>query len=993
MRKLLASALAAACILPSLARGQAAPDYYVIPMKADPPIVVDGDLSDWANVPCALTMKDKSHVTFGQSRWNGPEDLSAVIHMAWRADTLCVAAEVIDDHVVQPLTGADLWKADHVSVLMDFTPGANPAQTMLGEGQFHVELSPGDLTSDSPKPEVFCGRPANAPVKDARIVSRKTATGYVIEASIPFTSLGLKPVVMYQDANFEVFVSDADDAASPTQEKIVTVGTQPWVYNRTGLLPVVFGDGNGKGKAPVRSVALLDKGQVEAGKKLEVTFDAPAISAGKAPYVFFEARLQYRTAAGASARSLLLELNGKPVEGKRISNRPASSMTMSGREANFIAPDGFMTMPYAPNAKSFDQSPQYGLIGVKGCEFEFDLAGLLKEGKNTLVFHNECKATEANAMLIAVERVELRVKAPPPPPPPPREAPTGPLMTCEPATEFPKTFSALKQERAKITFTVNGEEYTAASEFTAPDGKWHTASTAFYEYRRKVVEHDEWIEVSDTFKNLTKENLPIMHRHRLAVSGRPESFALAGLNLLNRTGGTSAPENPTAFLATARSGAGLAALDDVFRVHGRESVQGGALFLADEELVLKPGVEYTAEWLIVPVAQPDLWAFINTTRRQMDANFPIKYQFAFTDFRKPMDSWTDEQFKRYLDYKAVDIACQSLYCGTYKGHVPHGLAFNEMPETYNFYTDFIKRLKRVYPDGHVKHAVYYHCYADVIEENAQRFKDCRITDAAGNPMTYGGEAWLKLYLPTLDNAWGKAIGQGIDIRLDTIKTQSIYWDEFSYSSAKYTYNTWDGWTGDIDPKTFQLKGLRAAVHLAALDFLVFNARRIMDRVPLIANGAPQSRTTARLKYQNFVETGSISNCRSTLLHCPVALGDHLTERTEQDCYNVMLKALDNGCLYNWYSDTVIPTYSTLASHMFPFTPIELHEGWIVGKERILSNRSGVFGWGDASHFKWYVYDREGKATDGHEVKQTTHDGKTYAEVRLPEGYSVAIVRE
>ena len=40
------------------------------------------------------------------------------------------------------------------------------------------------------------------------------------------------------------------------------------------------------------------------------------------------------------------------------------------------------------------------------------------------------------------------------------------------------------------------------------------------------------------------------------------------------------------------------------------------------------------------------------------------------------------------------VSTTSLYGGTYKGRVPQRLAFNEMPEKYNFFTDFIAKLKQ-----------------------------------------------------------------------------------------------------------------------------------------------------------------------------------------------------------------------------------------------------------------------------------------------------------
>jgi hypothetical protein len=107
----------------------------------------------------------------------------------------------------------------------------------------------------------------------------------------------------------------------------------------------------------------------------------------------------------------------------------------------------------------------------------------------------------------------------------------------------------------------------------------------------------------------------------------------------------------------------------------------------------------------------------------------------------------------------------------------------------------------------------------------------------------------------------------------------------------------------------------------------------------------------------------------------------------------MLRALDWGGLYYWYSGRIIPTHPTLTTYMFPITPIELHKGYIIAEERILTKESGMFGWGDASEFEVHVFDRVGKETDTINVPRIVKDGHACAEVRIPEGYSVAIVRK
>jgi hypothetical protein len=84
--------------------------------------------------------------------------------------------------------------------------------------------------------------------------------------------------------------------------------------------------------------------------------------------------------------------------------------------------------------------------------------------------------------------------------------------------------------------------------------------------------------------------------------------------------------------------------------------------------------------------------------------------------------------------------------------------------------------------------------------------------------------------------------------------------------------------------------------------------------------------------------------------------------------------------------------------MFPITPVELHEGYIIGKERIITNRSGVFGWDDSSQHEVHVFDETGrevlldKLPKGTVVKTYQKDGKTWTEIRIGEDWSAAIVK-
>jgi hypothetical protein len=191
---------------------------YVLPYKPDPPIVVDAQLDDWVRVPSPIQLKQKPQVTFGPALWARPEDLSGEIRLAWRDGGLLVAAEVQDDKIIQSYTGRDLWRGDHVCVWLDMVPSDDPERENFGKGQCTIGLSPGNLQPGTPKrdPEIFVFRPEDAAPEGGQIASRRTETGYIIEAFIPFNRLDIKTVLQGQDAAFEVGISDAD--SSPAKQ-------------------------------------------------------------------------------------------------------------------------------------------------------------------------------------------------------------------------------------------------------------------------------------------------------------------------------------------------------------------------------------------------------------------------------------------------------------------------------------------------------------------------------------------------------------------------------------------------------------------------------------------------------------------------------------------------------------------------------------------------------------------------------------------------------
>jgi len=229
--------------------------------------------------------------------------------------------------------------------------------------------------------------------------------------------------------------------------------------------------------------------------------------------------------------------------------------------------------------------------------------------------------------------------------------------------------------------------------------------------------------------------------------------------------------------------------------------------------------------------------------------------------------------------------------------------------------------------------------------------------------------------------------------LNECGADGVYWDEMSQSRWAYHYGEpWDGLSADVDRERLTISRKKSAVSLITQPFRQEVVSRLLaEGIPLIGNGNPLTTSMMKYHFPRFIETGSLSNLVRGQLYSPIALGDHLSERTTQHCVANMRRCLDYGAVYYFYHDQVTAEYPSLTERMFPCTPIELGNGYLIAEERILTNRSGNFGWGDDSEAEVYVYGPEGREVEfEHQVIEK--DGARYVELRMPRDYMAALVR-
>ena len=502
---------------------------------------------------------------------------------------------------------------------------------------------------------------------------------------------------------------------------------------------------------------------------------------------------------------------------------------------------------------------------------------------------------------------------------------------------------------------------------------------------RTVTTLDELILVRDTIENTSGEVVPLIIEH-LAAAGDYNKLYLCGRPVPNKTGANVVPENPSVVVIGETDGFALMAYDDIFRLHCSAACDGKTLEIADRNLALRPGVTYEHAWVVMPLSKPDYWQFVNRMRRHYDVNFTIEGSFAFFMFERERMRMVPWDAVKWLDDKAAKYVCVFVN-SKYREHYAQGLTKRFVDPTTAMMTN--KVLRAIRPDTHI--LTYFNCF-DYTQPPGEQTKwpDAVVRRPDGKPIR--GDDVMQVYMPIEGSGYTKDLEKTVEWTFDVLETDAYWWDMYNGYGTHFG-DPWDGWTVDIDPKTMRITNRKSSTALLTWPWREKLTRRMLaEGRPLVVSGSPMMHSEIKHHLPRVVETADIGRLSRSHLFTPIALGDHITEKSEAHAYRWMLLALDWGGLYYWYSVTVTPTRPTLTSHMFPFTPIELHSGYLIGQERIVTNRSGLFGWGDASQFEAHVYSRVGAETDEIKIKRIEYNGKAYAEVRIPEGYSVAIVR-
>ncbi len=607
-------------------------------------------------------------------------------------------------------------------------------------------------------------------------------------------------------------------------------------------------------------------------------------------------------------------------------------------------------------------------------------------------------------------------------PPASLPAPTAKTVAQLPAAVAPPPYDLQVGHDGGITLNVKGRAFRIASAYSYPSGglnrmggdtagtepSWKvtteivgtnrfrgTGTGAYYRLDRAIEPTPSRVMIRDTFTNTSSDVVGITISNHVAV-GNDRSLRVTMMG------------SPSLFVGSAGCGVGLVALDDLYQIQQRTGFANGLAEVRTDHFGLDKGASYTIEWALYPTATDDYYDFINQVRADEGLNGRVEGSFAFVDRRVP----PTRELVALKNLKYASIGCLGFPPDDPEVSL-EGYEFTEYPKESAELKKTMGETRQMHTGirsmFHVAHALY------ATNKPTELFPDSRAVDASGRQFHYGpdsiqyygsyfskkrfqdGWRWW-LFYPTLENRFGKEMLRRTEFMVKELGATGMWADGFisGYIPGYYSYDRWDGHSVDIDPKTKLVVRKKNCVPFVALPVLKKTVQIISDHGgTVITNGEPGSRSLWRMNMLSSCETSGGDSKPIGLLHLGrsvTALGNPLAVRNQRDVYRDILGKLEFGSLYFWYGDADRMTHKTIVEHMYPITFETIHAGIVRGKERIVTSRSGIYGWpDDRSLSVVHLYDARGEKSPHAFVTSADASG-VRTEVSLQPGQSAVVER-
>ena len=541
-----------------------------------------------------------------------------------------------------------------------------------------------------------------------------------------------------------------------------------------------------------------------------------------------------------------------------------------------------------------------------------------------------------------------------------------------------------------------GPEWKVAVKQLAPEKVQVTASGADLKIVRTItLEEPGLYRVREELSNPSGSDRAVVFYHSISLGGKPEQWFLNGVEAAASAADSRLPSaNPTLLVIGKNSALGFVAEDDIFRCLLDTEVRRGrpdwCFMPGSRRLGIGAGKAHTLEYTL-DTRYRDYFDFLNALRRRWKVpevfiNGPLGGALrvagsSSTVYRKELAP-NPERFKAYFKRRNFRMVTLNPWFNYWDGRL-----YPERADFKKLMQDAMKTVRAVNPEMKFFVSLETYTYTLGPEAFPELPKDFPWADRKAatkivmatpwrDSVDIGSDGLVEYYpmreeegalrgmnlmvYPAPGGKFDKVRMEEFDFLLDEVGFDGIYQDMFGFSSpSNLIKGRWDGFTvvtapdGTIAGRFTHKAPFTAPARAKWLRYILGKGKLALTNF-----GAPTTRDMQTIPYMNFAECAGrgvghqdldsippdASGCAMNQLSTPLAYGPHKKEEINAEQLMKRVRAyLRYGVLYvhtsirNYFPSEGPGSgeYGPI-NHMYPITPLELHRGWVKGKERIVS---------------------------------------------------------
>jgi len=526
-----------------------------------------------------------------------------------------------------------------------------------------------------------------------------------------------------------------------------------------------------------------------------------------------------------------------------------------------------------------------------------------------------------------------------------------------------------------------------------------TYRTKCLEIRRSIRSCGHYLRFVDRIANVSNEDVGVVWKNQASFSGvMPAVWRIAGMTASN-TSNAFAAMNPTIYLSDGGNCAvGIVAEDTLSRNLIDMRTEGNALSMGCKGAGIQAGRSLALEWTVYPLVSPNMgyFDFINRVREDWGVNTTIpgpfhffmgdtpglRLQFGFLNkWLHYYDGWklTDEQFIELM--KAMAAPLRERFPGI---KLLGKVETNLVPMKVTDY-DWCVQLPMTRGDRKnplTKYAQYLPPQLSRKLADATPYRDSLLWNDHGGVMIdnyYTVDNYdtinLMVQVQTGNQRYRKFMEQ-IDLLMDSAGLDGVYIDQFNPGPADgLDYSKWDGVSIGLD-RAGRIVSRYYNYSIMGAEGRRQIIRRIIEKGGIaFTNGHPVTREEQNSGRLSFVEMENDGNSVNPIgyltakppetswtvsghLASPITLNLRPSRFTPtlpkgspdlraQFLTKGFILALRNATIPYYYTSKIPlegPTAGSfeIGNWLLPFTPVQLGEGVMVGKERTIVCVSGRY---------------------------------------------------